>query len=93
MVAPFEAMSSPPSFTNVAEVTAADQPDSDSTPGDGEGDDWDDAVTTATAVLGEELPQTGMDADRLAAIGLAMVIAGAFALLAVRRREDGIVTG
>ncbi len=37
------------SFTNEAEVTAANEPDSDSTPGDGEGDDWDDAVVTAIA--------------------------------------------
>ena len=36
------------SFTNEAEVTAANEPDSDSTPGDGEGDDWDDATVTAT---------------------------------------------
>ncbi len=34
-------------FTNVAEVTAANEPDVDSTPGDGQGDDWDDAVVTA----------------------------------------------
>ena len=38
----------PGSFTNVAEVTAANEEDSDSTPGDGEGDDWDDAVVVAT---------------------------------------------
>jgi uncharacterized repeat protein (TIGR01451 family) len=37
----------PGSFTNVAEVTAANEPDSDSTPNDGEGDDWDDAIITA----------------------------------------------
>jgi len=36
-------------FTNVAEVTAANEPDIDSVPGDGEGDDWDDAVVTAIA--------------------------------------------
>ncbi|MCP4304424.1 MAG: DUF11 domain-containing protein [bacterium] len=35
-------------FTNVAEVTAANEEDSDSVPGDGEGDDWDDAVVIAT---------------------------------------------
>ncbi|MDX2344555.1 MAG: SdrD B-like domain-containing protein, partial [Acidimicrobiia bacterium] len=37
-------------FTNVAEVTAANEEDSDSVPGDGEGDDWDDAVVTAIAI-------------------------------------------
>ncbi len=36
------------SFTNEAEVTAANEEDSDSVPGDGEGDDWDDAVVVAT---------------------------------------------
>ena len=36
------------SFTNVAEVTAANEQDSDSVPGDGQGDDWDDAVVVAT---------------------------------------------
>ena len=35
-------------FTNVAEVTAANEEDVDSVPGDGEGDDWDDATVTAT---------------------------------------------
>jgi uncharacterized repeat protein (TIGR01451 family) len=35
-------------FTNVAEVTAANEEDIDSVPGDGEGDDWDDAVVVAT---------------------------------------------
>ena len=35
-------------FVNEAEVTAANEEDSDSTPGDGEGDDWDDAIVTAT---------------------------------------------
>ena len=38
-------------FTNVAEVTDADQEDSDSTPGDGSGDDYDEAVLTTTEVL------------------------------------------
>jgi uncharacterized repeat protein (TIGR01451 family) len=37
----------PGSFTNEAEVTAANEPDVDSTPGDGTGDDWDDATVTA----------------------------------------------
>ncbi len=35
-------------WTCVAEVTAADQEDVDSVPGDGAGDDWDDATVTAT---------------------------------------------
>ena len=35
-------------FVNEAEVTAANEPDIDSTPNDGEGDDWDDAIITAT---------------------------------------------
>ncbi len=38
-------------YTNVAEVTAANEEDSDSTPGDGEGDDWDDAVVTAISIV------------------------------------------
>ncbi len=38
-------------FTNVAEVTAANETDIDSVPGDGEGDDWDDAVVTAISVV------------------------------------------
>lgn len=38
-------------FTNVAEVTTADQPDVDSVPNDGQGDDYDDAQVTATQVL------------------------------------------
>lgn len=38
-------------FTNVAEVTEADQEDSDSTPGDGSGDDYDEAVLSTTEVL------------------------------------------
>jgi len=38
------------SFTNEAEVTAANEQDSDSVPGDGQGDDWDDATVTATQV-------------------------------------------
>lgn len=38
-------------FTNVAEVTAANEEDIDSVPGDGEGDDWDDAVVTAIAIV------------------------------------------
>ncbi len=36
----------------VAEVSAADQTDVDSTPADGTGDDWDDASVAATEVLG-----------------------------------------
>ncbi len=43
------------SFTNEAEVTAANELDSDSTPGDGEGDDWDDATVTAAEVLASAL--------------------------------------
>jgi uncharacterized repeat protein (TIGR01451 family)/LPXTG-motif cell wall-anchored protein len=43
------------SFTNVAEVTAANEDDSDSVPGDGQGDDWDDATVTATPVIDLEL--------------------------------------
>jgi uncharacterized repeat protein (TIGR01451 family) len=35
-------------FVNEAEVTAANEEDSDSVPGDGEGDDWDDAIVTAS---------------------------------------------
>ena len=38
-------------WTCEAEVTAADQEDIDSTPGDGEGDDWDDAMVEASTVL------------------------------------------
>ncbi|MBT8197743.1 MAG: DUF11 domain-containing protein, partial [Acidimicrobiia bacterium] len=38
-------------FTNAAEVTAADQDDVDSTPGDGQGDDHDTAAVEATQVL------------------------------------------
>ncbi|MBT8212231.1 MAG: DUF11 domain-containing protein, partial [Acidimicrobiia bacterium] len=38
-------------FTNAAEVTAADQDDVDSTPGDGQGDDYDTATVEATEVL------------------------------------------
>ncbi len=38
-------------FTNVAEVTAANEEDSDSVPGDGQGDDWDDAVVTAETTV------------------------------------------
>ncbi|NND04598.1 MAG: DUF11 domain-containing protein [Acidimicrobiia bacterium] len=41
-------------LTCEAEVTAADQEDIDSTPGDGTGDDWDDATVVATPV-GEDL--------------------------------------
>ena len=41
-------------LTCVAEVTMADQQDLDSTPGDGEGDDWDDATVTSTPT-GDEL--------------------------------------
>ena len=39
----------PGSFTNEAEVTAANEEDSDSVPGDGQGDDWDDATVIAVA--------------------------------------------
>ncbi len=39
------------SFTNEAEVTAANEEDIDSVPGDGKGDDWDDAVVTAVAIV------------------------------------------
>ncbi len=42
-------------FTNVAEVTAANEDDIDSTPADGQGDDWDDAAVTATPVIDLEL--------------------------------------
>ena len=42
------------SWTCEAEVTMADQEDIDSIPGDGEGDDWDDATVVATAD-GDEL--------------------------------------
>ncbi len=42
-------------FTNVAEVTAANEDDVDSTPGDGQGDDWDNAAVTATPVIDLEL--------------------------------------
>ncbi len=38
-------------FTNEAEVTAANEEDSDSVPGDGEGDDWDDATVTAISIV------------------------------------------
>ena len=38
-------------FENAAEVTAADQPDIDSVPGDGQGDDYDDAFVDAAVVL------------------------------------------
>jgi uncharacterized repeat protein (TIGR01451 family) len=38
------------SFTNEAEVTAANEEDSDSVPGDGQGDDWDQATVTASQV-------------------------------------------
>lgn len=38
-------------FTNIAEVTAADQTDSDSVPGDGGGDDYDEAILDTVAVL------------------------------------------
>lgn len=42
-------------FTNEAEVTAANELDIDSIPGDGTGDDWDDATVTATQVLASAL--------------------------------------
>ncbi|MFQ5554329.1 MAG: SdrD B-like domain-containing protein, partial [Acidimicrobiia bacterium] len=42
-------------FVNEAEVTAANEQDSDSTPGDGTGDDWDDATVTAAQVLASGL--------------------------------------
>ena len=42
-------------WTCVAEVTAADQEDIDSTPGDGEGDDWDDATVEASSVQASAL--------------------------------------
>jgi uncharacterized repeat protein (TIGR01451 family) len=38
-------------FVTSLEVTAADQPDVDSVPGDGEGDDYDEAIVDAAAVL------------------------------------------
>ncbi len=38
-------------FTNEAEVTAANEQDSDSVPGDGMGDDWDDATVTAISIV------------------------------------------
>jgi uncharacterized repeat protein (TIGR01451 family) len=40
-------------FVNAAEVTMADQDDIDSVPGDGGGDDWDDAVVTGTTGDGD----------------------------------------
>ena len=40
-------------FVNEAEVTMADQDDIDSVPGDGGGDDWDDAVVTGSTGDGE----------------------------------------
>jgi uncharacterized repeat protein (TIGR01451 family) len=40
-------------FVNEAEVTMADQDDIDSDPGDGGGDDWDDAVVTGSTGDGE----------------------------------------
>ncbi len=40
-------------LVNAAEVTMADQEDVDSTPGDGTGDDWDDATVEATAGGGD----------------------------------------
>jgi uncharacterized repeat protein (TIGR01451 family)/LPXTG-motif cell wall-anchored protein len=43
------------SFTNEAEVTAANEDDSDSEPGDGEGDDWDDETVEASEVLASGL--------------------------------------
>jgi uncharacterized repeat protein (TIGR01451 family)/LPXTG-motif cell wall-anchored protein len=48
------------SFTNVAEVTAANEDDSDSVPGDGQGDDWDDAVVSSQPIIDLELVK---DAD------------------------------
>ncbi len=42
-------------FVNEAEVTAANEDDIDSTPGDGTGDDWDDEPVTATRVLASGL--------------------------------------
>jgi uncharacterized repeat protein (TIGR01451 family) len=41
----------PGEFTAVGEVTAAGQTDVDSTPGDGGGDDWDDATVAGYTVL------------------------------------------
>jgi uncharacterized repeat protein (TIGR01451 family) len=38
------------SFTNAVEVTAADQEDVDSVPGDGQGDDYDEAIVSAFEV-------------------------------------------
>ena len=38
-------------FVNEAEVTAANETDIDSVPGDGEGDDWDDAIVTAISIV------------------------------------------
>ena len=38
-------------FTNEAEVTDANEEDSDSVPNDGEGDDWDDETVEASEVL------------------------------------------
>ncbi len=48
-----------------AEVTAADQDDVDSTPGDGTGDDWDEATVAAAAVLASAIigDTVWLDAD------------------------------
>ncbi len=53
------------SFLNVAEVTAADQPDIDSVPGDGQGDDYDEASVEALGVLASATigDQVWLDAD------------------------------
>jgi uncharacterized repeat protein (TIGR01451 family) len=45
-------------YLNEAEVTAADQADADSTPGDGVGDDYDSESTTPTAAIDLSLSKT-----------------------------------
>ena len=45
-------------YTNVAEVSAIDQTDADSTPGDGSGDDHDTEATTPTPAIDLSLTKT-----------------------------------
>ena len=50
------------SYTNAAEVTAADQTDTDSTPGDSSGDDYDTSATTPNVLVDLSLTKTVDDA-------------------------------
>ena len=86
-------------FTNVVEVSAAEQLDLDSIPGDGEGDDYAIAtlgvaqvlastLATTTTTAADVLPKTGLEMGQFVAFGLILFGFGLLVVITLRRREE-----